>query len=132
VLAVKGDESRNIQACANCHGPEGAGLGDNPYIAGLDAKYLDAALREWKDGKRKTDPSEQMAQIARVLDDADIKALAAYYSSLPPPQVASAASKEPGARPAAECRKSPVASIVCGPQRGGENRHENCGSSWAL
>jgi cytochrome c553 len=93
-LATKGDESRQVQACENCHGPGGSGLHDvNPYLAGLDRRYLEAALHEWKDGSRKTDPSQQMTQIGKALSDADIKTLAAYYASQPAVQPARAASK---------------------------------------
>src|SRR2546425_1087395 len=47
-LATAGDESLHVQACQNCHGPGGTGFGNLvPYLAGLDAKYLDAALHEW-------------------------------------------------------------------------------------
>jgi len=85
--ATHGDESKQIQACANCHGPGGAGMADiNPYLAGLDAKYLTASLAEWKSGARRTDPSGQMPRIAKSLSDADVKALAAYYSAQPAPQ----------------------------------------------
>jgi cytochrome c553 len=97
-LATRGDESRRVQACENCHGPGGTGLGNNnPYLAGLDRSYLESALGEWKDGSRKTDPSEQMPSIGKKLSDSDIKALAAYYSSQqPPPPAASARKPAPG------------------------------------
>jgi cytochrome c553 len=98
ILATRGDEAIHVQACENCHGPGGAGQHNlNPYLAGLDARYLETALREWQEGLRKTDPSGQMTQIAKSLSDADIKALAAYYASRPPPQVASAV-RHPAAR----------------------------------
>jgi len=86
-LATAGDESLRVQACQNCHGPGGTGFGNLvPYLAGLDAKYLAAALQEWRDGKRKTDSSQQMTQIAKALTDADTKAVAAYYASRQPPK----------------------------------------------
>jgi cytochrome c553 len=79
-LATRGDESRRLQACENCHGPGGKGFGDvTPYLAGLDRRYLEAALQEWKDGSRKTDPSGQMNLIGKSLTDSDIRAIAAYY-----------------------------------------------------
>lgn len=88
-LATRGDETKRVQACANCHGPAGSGQnGINPYLAGLDPRYLEAALMEWKSGSRKTDPSQQMVQIAKSLSEADIKALAAYYARQPAPQLA--------------------------------------------
>ena len=86
-LATRGDQGLNVQACQSCHGPGGAGVGNAvPYLAGLDRRYLETALGEWASGSRKTDPSRQMNQIANNLGDADIKALAAYFSSQPPPQ----------------------------------------------
>jgi cytochrome c553 len=86
-LATHGDESKRIQACANCHGPGGTGMADiNPYLAGLDAKYLASAMAEWKSGARRTDPSGQMPRIAKSLSVADVQALAAYYAAQPSPQ----------------------------------------------
>jgi cytochrome c553 len=64
-----------------------------PYLAGLDARYLETALREWQEAKRNTDPAGIMPLIAKQLSDADIKALAGYYASLPPPQRLAAARK---------------------------------------
>jgi len=85
-LATRGDEALHVQACQDCHGPGGTGFGNvNPYLAGLDRGYLEAALGEWRSGSRKSDPSRQMNQVAKNLGDADIKALAAYFASQPPP-----------------------------------------------
>jgi len=94
-LAVRGDQALQVQGCQNCHGPGGTGIGNVvPYLAGLDRRYLEAALGEWQSGSRKTDPSQQMNQIARNLGGDDIKALAAYYASQPQPQAAKVKSKE--------------------------------------
>jgi cytochrome c553 len=85
-LAAKGDETKRVQACANCHGPGGAGEPPiYPYLAGQHANYLTAAMGAWKSGARKTDQSGQMVQIARALSDADVAALSAYFSSQPAP-----------------------------------------------
>jgi cytochrome c553 len=87
ILATKGDEMRHVQACENCHGPGGSGLAPNsPYLAGLDRKYLESALAEWKAGTRRTDPSQQMPMIAKQLNPADVAAVAQHYASLPPPK----------------------------------------------
>jgi cytochrome c553 len=97
-LATRGDEKLHVQACENCHGPGGTGQsGLTPYLAGLHSKYLEAALNEWKGGRRNTDPSLQMNQIGKVLPDADLKAIAAYYGSQPPPMNV-AANKPPAAK----------------------------------
>jgi cytochrome c553 len=86
VLAVRGDDKRGIQSCANCHGPQGIGdAGPNPYLAGQNAAYLTNALAEWKDGSRHNDPSGQMAAIAKALNDAEAKQLVTYFSGLPAP-----------------------------------------------
>ncbi|MBE7942721.1 MULTISPECIES: c-type cytochrome [Ramlibacter] len=102
VLAVRGDESRGIQACVNCHGPQGIGdAGPNPYLAGQHAAYLANAMAAWKSGARHNDPSGQMPAIAKALDDGQVQALVAYFSALPPPQprnaqaVAAAGTHEP-------------------------------------
>jgi len=102
-LATLGDESLHVQACQNCHGPAGSGLANlNPYLAGLDGRYLEAALREWKDGTRKTDPSRQMTLIGKALTDADMKGLAAYFAGQPPPSPISVAQKPPPAKAPSE------------------------------
>ncbi|HZY18282.1 MAG TPA: c-type cytochrome [Ramlibacter sp.] len=86
VLAARGDDGRQLQACANCHGPQGVGdAAFNPYLAGQHAGYLTAALAEWKGGDRNNDPSGQMPLIAKALTDEEVRTLVAYYSSLPPP-----------------------------------------------
>jgi len=93
-LATRGDQALNVQTCQNCHGPGGTGFGNvNPYLAGLDRRYLETALGEWRSGSRKTDPSQQMNQIAGNLGDADIKALAAYFASQPPPEPAAGSNR---------------------------------------
>jgi cytochrome c553 len=86
VLATRGDDKRQLQACANCHGQQGVGdAAFNPYLAGQHAGYLTTALAEWKSGDRNNDPSGQMPRIARTLTDDDVRTLVAYYASLTPP-----------------------------------------------
>jgi cytochrome c553 len=116
-LATVGDESLHVQACQNCHGPAGAGLANlNPYIAGLDGRYLEGALAEWKEGTRKTDPSLQMTQIGKNLSTADIKALAAYFSTQPTPPAATVVQKPAAAKaPSAKTR----AGTATQPRQGG-------------
>ena len=82
-LAFQGDESRRVQACNNCHGPDGIGvLHSAPYLAGQSAPYLSAALKAWQQGSRRNDGGESMQSVAARLDDADIAAVAGYYASL--------------------------------------------------
>ena len=87
-LAMVGIEDRKVQACANCHGADGTGSWPAiPALAGQHASYLKAALAEWKNGSRKTDPSGQMPRIAQALTDGEVQAVAAYYAALPTPSV---------------------------------------------
>jgi cytochrome c553 len=82
-LAYQGDESKRVQACNNCHGPDGVGLpGSTPYLAGQSAEYLGSALKAWRDGTRKNDPGQLMRPVAERLSDADIAAVAAYFASV--------------------------------------------------
>jgi cytochrome c553 len=83
-LSTLGDDSKQVQACINCHGPNGAGEAPSyPYLAGQNATYLTAAMAEWKSGARKTDASGQMPVIAARLSDQDVAALSAYYAAQP-------------------------------------------------
>jgi cytochrome c553 len=85
-LAVSGDSSMGVQACANCHGPGGAGEAPvYPYLAGQHPNYLTAAMQEWKTGARKTDMSDHMVRIAKSLSDADVAALSVYFGAQPAP-----------------------------------------------
>jgi cytochrome c553 len=87
VLAIRGDNAIRVQACANCHGPGGVGEPPlYPYLAGLDANYLTAAINEWKNGTRTNDAGSQMATVAKALSPDDITAVAQYYASLGPPK----------------------------------------------
>jgi cytochrome c553 len=86
LLSEVGDDSKGVQACANCHGPGGLGKQPAyPYLAGQHASYMTAAMGEWKNGSRKTDPSGQMPHVAMQLADADVTALSAYFSAQPAP-----------------------------------------------
>jgi cytochrome c553 len=86
VLVTRGDESIQVQACANCHGPGGTGEPPTyPYLAGQHASYTINALTEWQNGNRDNDPSQQMPHIARSLSKNDVAALAAYFAGQPPP-----------------------------------------------
>jgi cytochrome c553 len=106
VLVVRGDDKRGLQACANCHGPQGIGdAAANPYLAGQGEQYLTNALAEWKSGARHNDPSGQMPAIAKALSDAEVKTIASYYASLPAPaprNAQAAAMALNGSRPAVQ------------------------------
>jgi cytochrome c553 len=84
-LARVGDAQRRIQSCNNCHGPDGAGLPPTvPYLAGQYASYIAFQIEMWQRGYRKNS-SEEMANVAKLLDAADIAAVAAFYQQVRSP-----------------------------------------------
>jgi cytochrome c553 len=97
-LAGRGDWSKGLPGCGQCHGAAGQGVGKTfPGLAGQSAEYIMSQLKAWKDGKRTNDPLHLMTGIASKLNDDQIAAVAAYYASLP---VAAAASAVPqGSKP---------------------------------
>jgi cytochrome c553 len=68
-------------ACAGCHGVGGVSIGTAPSLAGQDAQYLAAAIKEYKDGARN---DQLMKAPAASLDAGTIKNLAAYYADQMP------------------------------------------------
>jgi len=86
-LVAVGSAKDGVQACQNCHGPEGAGLPPvYPYLAGQYADYLQNTLHDFKSGERNGDPLNIMADIAKRLSDEQIHAVSVYYASIRPSQ----------------------------------------------
>jgi cytochrome c553 len=81
-LAKVGNDAKGIQACDNCHGPAGTGEPPAiPYLAGQYAPYVAFELRMWQRGFRKSSPN-QMAEVAKLLNDPEMAAVAAYYQQV--------------------------------------------------
>lgn len=86
VLSAVGDGVREIRACELCHADAGVGIAPSfPYLAGQHADYTERQLRLWRQGERRNDPLEVMAEIARRLSDEEIRALAIYFARVRPP-----------------------------------------------
>jgi cytochrome c553 len=84
-IAAVGNAESGVQGCINCHGPAGRGLGSiYPYLGGQYASYIEAQLKAWKAGVRRSnrEPAEVMSYIARQMRDDDIQAVALYYGSI--------------------------------------------------
>ncbi len=83
-LANRGDWANNIPACIQCHGPGGIGVGTHfPALAGQSAKYIHDQLVAWKAGKRDPGPQSLMGDIASRMNEAQMTAVADYFSALP-------------------------------------------------
>ena len=92
-LVFDGDPTRDLPACASCHGQDLAGVEPGvPALVGLPPDYIVAQLGGWVTGARKALEPDCMAHIARAIDPADIRLLATWLSEQSP---------GPDARPAA-------------------------------
>ncbi len=65
--------------CAGCHGPNGAGEGPVPRIAGYDRQ---AFLQTWSAFRANERPATIMNRIARGYTDAEVGQLADYFATL--------------------------------------------------
>ena len=79
----------DVRACGSCHRAEGTGGPENAGLAGLPAAYMIQQIEDYKSGARKfagpqRSPSVTMMAIAKASNDEEIKAAAAYFSSLKP------------------------------------------------
>jgi cytochrome c553 len=79
----------DVRACGSCHRAEGTGGPENASLAGLPAAYIVQQIEDYKSGARKfagpeRSPSVVMMAIAKASNTEEIKAAAAYFSSLKP------------------------------------------------
>jgi cytochrome c553 len=67
--------------CAGCHGTEGRAPRDSlvPGLAGMPASYFTAQMKAFQTGARQ---GTLMPQLAKGYNDAQVKALAAYFAAL--------------------------------------------------
>ncbi len=75
-----GIASKNVPACASCHGPTGAGIPvQYPRIGGQWAEYTNTQLMNFRAGDRK---NSQMNTIAAKLNDKEMQAVADYIAGI--------------------------------------------------
>jgi len=68
--------------CKGCHGLDGKGIAPGiPNLAGQSARYIMAALKEYKEGVR---VHAALRAVAANMGDDEARAVAAFYASLPP------------------------------------------------
>lgn len=79
----------DVRACGSCHRAGGTGGPENASLAGLPAAYIIQQVEDYKSGARKfagpqRSPNVLMTAIAKASNEDEIKAAAAYFSSLKP------------------------------------------------
>lgn len=80
-----------FDTCVPCHGANGGGSPERhaPMIAGLPVWYVETQLGNFKHGRRGYHADDATGLLMRpmassLVDDSDLKAVAAYVASLPP------------------------------------------------
>lgn len=84
-LVSAGDAGRGIDACGDCHGPDGRGKKDKydaPALAGMPLAYFQLQMEAFRDGERTNDADGVMGKAAKPLSDDEIASLADYYRAL--------------------------------------------------
>ena len=107
-LVREGDASRQVPACAACHGQQLTGvLPHVPGLLGLPRDYLNAQLGAWRTGKRRAHAPDCMATVAKALDIQDIEAVSSWLAAQPmPADSRPVAAAPPGRTP--ECGTAPT------------------------
>lgn len=85
-LALDGDRSRDLPACAACHGAALTGvLPATPGLLGLPRDYIAGQLGAWQTGARRAHAPDCMADVAKRLGPEEVAAVAAWLASQPLP-----------------------------------------------
>lgn len=85
-IVMNGVPERGVPACSLCHGPALVGMEPGiPGLAGLKPTYISAQLGAWRYGTRTATAPDCMQQVASLLTENDVTAVAAYLSSVPVP-----------------------------------------------
>jgi cytochrome c553 len=76
----------DVYACGHCHLPNGQGRPENASVTGLPAAYIVQQMADFKNGLRKSSDPEMlsvthMVELSKPINDEEIKAAAAYFSS---------------------------------------------------
>ena len=83
-LVMDGETARRIPACVQCHGAAMMGVAPSiPGLLGMPRDYLNAQLGAWKNGNRRAQAPDCMAQVATALTPDDISAVSAWLAAQP-------------------------------------------------
>lgn len=81
-IYTKGNSWSGVPACASCHGENASGTASLPRLAGQNARYLLAQLKDFNQRTR-TNDNEAMHLVASRLTEMEAKAVSDYLSQLP-------------------------------------------------
>ena len=99
-LVSRGDSTRGIPACMQCHGQALTGVAPAiPGLLGLPRDYLVAQLGAWKIGNRRAASPDCMAEVARALSPDDVSALSQWLGAQAVPAQAKAVTQLPAPLP---------------------------------
>jgi cytochrome c553 len=111
-LVLRGDASRQLPACVQCHGRAMTGVVPNiPGLLGLPRDYLNAQLGAWKAGQRRAHAPDCMKDVVARLSLEDINAVASWIAAQPLPASTKPAPALPALAPGAraiDCGSAPV------------------------
>ena len=84
VVAADGATLYAEKTCVACHGPKGgkALLPSYPKIAGQNAAYAEQQMKDIKSGARANGQAAAMKGVMHLVNDAEIKVLAAWLETL--------------------------------------------------
>jgi len=86
-IVARGSRERQILACSLCHYPNGKGRPENAGVSGLPNSYFVQTMLDFKNDARKSADTRKantnrMIAFAKAMTDDEIKAAAAYFSSM--------------------------------------------------
>jgi cytochrome c553 len=82
VLVTQGDPEKQIPACSACHGERLMGVAPAvPGLVGLSHDYLVGQLGAWRNGSRRAQTPDCMADIVLHMNQQDVAAATAWLAS---------------------------------------------------
>ena len=115
-LVLRGDASRQLPACVQCHGQAMTGVSPNiPGLLGLPRDYLNAQLGAWKAGQRRAHAPDCMKNVVDKLSLEDINAAASWLAAQRVPAINKAVDRLPAlpaAATAIDCGSAPLVSSL--------------------
>ncbi|MCO4836872.1 MAG: cytochrome c4 [Oceanospirillaceae bacterium] len=79
-----GIAEKGVAACSACHSPTGAGNAQAgfPALGGQHSAYLVSTLKAYRTGTRNNGQAVMMQQVAAIMSDKEIEAVASYIQGL--------------------------------------------------